>query len=366
MAKQLTAFCSRPIKRLAKLEWPSVFKAQSGAYHIFLIWGIWARGRLKRAWPVPHARCCCRHRFLRSRLRCCRLCARRRGLAPRVGSGGRERLRGFRRLYLFARARRRGPASRFLRVGCEGGEWLHRARPAPHARRRCRHRARRRRRAHRCRLRARRRGLVPRVGCRGRKSGSRVIGPPPPGMPTAAAAIAVSFGGVPAVVAFSPAAAASRPALRSRCRLNQTRPAPHARRCCLRRVLRHRVRRCRLRARRRLAPRVARRDKGRLQRARPAQLTRRYRRRRALRRRVRRFRFRARRLAPCVGRGGGCWGRGRLRCFRRLHFRARCRGPAPHFAGGRFIDQSRLAHRTQGRLEFGDGRTTRHHNSVKS
>jgi hypothetical protein len=64
--------------------------------------------------------------------------------------------------------------------------------------------------------------------------------------------------------------------------------------------------------------------------------------------RVRPFRFRARRLAPCVGRRPGCWGKGRLRCFHRLHLRAHRRSPAPHFAGGLFIDKGRLANRIRG------------------
>jgi hypothetical protein len=40
-----------------------------------------------------------------------------RGLAPRVGCGGRERLRCFRRLYFRVRVRRRAPKPRFTRGG---------------------------------------------------------------------------------------------------------------------------------------------------------------------------------------------------------------------------------------------------------
>jgi hypothetical protein len=47
-------------------------------------------------------------------------------------------------------------------------------------------------------------------------------------------------------------------------------------------------------------------------------------------------------LGPRVG----CGGIGRLRCS--LRFRVRRRGPAPHFARGRFIDQGRVANHISG------------------
>jgi hypothetical protein len=83
-----------------------------------------------------------------------------------------------------------------------------------------------------------------------------------------------------------------------------------------------------------LAPRAGCGGRGRLQRARSAPHARRCCSSHVLRRR--------RGLAPRVG-GGRCWGRGRPRCFPRLHFCVRRRGPAAHFVRGRFIDQGRFA-----------------------